>query len=285
MLFDFQSVSLQLYLAIHVCSYILRYLKTTVSCHNLKLYKYVSLLAVLLISFCSQATQQSIANGPIYKVELVVFAHVTEQGLLSEVWPATPELPNMQRVYNLKLRPQLIQSANQNAVSVSQVQPQLYQILPSANFTLKKEASKLEANGDYPVLVHVAWLQPGLPIRNSRRIHIYGGQAYTAAGQLATAISPLNMDNNTDLPAPSSDTRWQLNGYVRVSKPYLFQLNADLVLTIPQQLLAQVSSAAARQLQTNQFVLRQTFRMKLNQLYYIDHPLFGILAEVTKYSK
>ena len=250
--------------------------------------QYFCLFFGLLAPFwlATAASQQIATQGPVYKVELIVFAHVTPQGLLSEDWPAMPVLPRMQRVYDLKSMPQVIGLSNQNDTPASPAPAQLYQILSPTNLTLTKEANKLNANGNYPILVHVAWLQPGLPIRNAKRIHIYGGQAYTATGQLATAISPLNLNGNSAaLPTPNTNIQWQLNGYVRVSKPYLFQLHADLVLTIPKQLLAQVSTTAASQLKTNQFILQQTFRMRLGQLYYIDHPLFGILAEVTKYSQ
>ena len=222
---------------------------------------------------------------PLYKVELIIFAHLTPAALLSEQWPADPQLPNMQRVYNLQARMPAVATADNLTSSTNQIQAARYQILPATELGLQQVVTKLSSTNDYPILIHVAWLQPGLPIRNARRIHIYGGQAYTENGQALSDISPLNVSTDvTVLPDPDLTKQWQLNGYVRVSKPYLFELQAALVLTLPQQLIQKISSRAAGQLKTNQFVLRQTFRMRLGKLYYIDHPLFGILAEITQYS-
>jgi|GEM_PF-1138825 len=233
--------------------------------------------------FAAELSEQG--QAPLYKVELIVFAHVTARGLLSEQWPVNPTLPSMQRVYNLQAPTQPGAALNGTSTATIPTQPEPYQILPTSFLQLQTIAAKLNAKDNYPVLVHVAWLQPGLPIRNSRRIHIYGGQAYGASEKPLTDVSPLNVDaSDAALPLPNSTDQWQLNGYVRVSKPYLFELQANLVLTIPQQLLRKVSFRVARQVNVHQFILQQTFRMRLGKLYYIDHPLFGILAEITKYT-
>ena len=246
--------------------------------------QYYILIALINPSWIFAVSSTSVPPQ-LYKVEIIVFAHVTPKGLLSEQWSENPVLPMMNHVYDLQSIPQQTAALSNPDLVPTVIKPSAYQILPVSYFELVSEAEKLTVENNYPLLIHVAWLQPGLPIRNSRRIHIYGGQAYDMNGQPLTDVSPLNVNSgNVILPAPNGNKQWQLNGYVRVSQPYLFQLHANLVLTIPSSLLQQILPAAAAKLQTNQFVLQQTFRMKLGQLYYIDHPLFGILAKITKYS-
>jgi hypothetical protein len=231
----------------------------------------------------------------LYKVEIIVFAHVTPAALNSEHWPTDPRLPAMSRVRDLL--PMAITTADDTA----QVQPSNYQILIPTDLDMSSIVKKLKAAKDYPPLIHVAWLQPGMPVKNSPRIHLYGGQAYDASDNPLDVVSPLTESepqNNTDNNATAnpdanvnlttstnlqSVASWQLNGYVRVSQPYLFQIDTDLVLTIPRQQLVKMVPSIADDIKSTHFVMDQTFRMKLGELYYIDHPLFGVLVEVNKY--
>jgi hypothetical protein len=234
-------------------------------------FKHFIITSILLFTFALYAQPQQ-----LYKIDLIVFTQVSANGLLSEQWPADPRLPNMKRVYNLQPAP-LSSDSSESALR------KLYQIFPSSS--MKGLLAKLVKNKNYEVVLQTAWLQSGLSNRRARRIHIFGGQAYDASGSPTVATSPLNQINDELLPAPQQAANWQINGFVRMSKPFLFQFNADLVLTIPQAVIAKLSTKAASQLKTNQFILRQMYRMKPNQIYYIDHPLYGVLVEITQYPK
>lgn len=233
------------------------------------------------------------APQQLYKVELIVFAHITPAALNSESWPANPEMPSMLKVKNLTAMPvqapvgSVAQSANPS--SMPDTQAKLYQIMTPTQLDLSDVVTSLKADKDYLPLVHAAWLQPGLPVNNSPRIHLYGGQAYNNEGKPINAVSPLLAFDATDAPAldqssvPQSASEWQVNGYVRVSRPYLFQIDADLVLTIPHAELEKIIPSVADDIKTDHFVMQQTFRLKLGELYYIDNPLFGVLVRVDKY--
>ena len=253
---------------------------------------------VLLIGLLS-ASISFAADQPLYKVEIIVFAHITSAALNSERWPANPEMPSLLGVKNLTTIPVATPDAAANATpdttesSVASVQPQtqakIYQIMTPNELDLSKVVERLKNSKDYPPLVHAAWLQPGLPVKNSPRIHLYGGQAYNADGKPIDAVSPLLSfdDNDTsqpDVPSTVSHTasEWQVNGYVRISQPYLFQIDANLVLTIPHAEIEKIIPSVADRIKTDHFVMNQTFRLKLGELYYIDNPLFGVLVRVDK---
>lgn len=258
------------------------------------------LLGLLAMCFFSMGLADT--EQPIYKVQLIVFAHVTPAALNSEMWPADPSLPSLRRIMNLKTVPAANDTDDQPAAAITAAAatPVPYQIIPFGQIGFEKVVKKLKAAKDYPPLVHVAWLEPGLPVRNSPRIHIYGGQAFASDGSPVDVTSPLlelaqpdapDHDDETTLPVPAAQpdlsavADWQLNGYVRVSKPYLFQIDTDLVLTVPRKTLKKLVPSIADNIKSNQFVMKQTFRLKLGELYYIDHPLFGVLVEVNKYTK
>ncbi|MSP52674.1 MAG: hypothetical protein EXR81_00280 [Gammaproteobacteria bacterium] len=127
----------------------------------------------------------------------------------------------------------------------------LYQILPADRSKFAKEVDILNKQAGYHVLVDMAWLQPALTIKQATWIHVSGG------------------------------TSIQVNGMLKISRPYLFQADADLVLTIPAAVMQQIAPNAIAKIATTQFVLKQTASVRANQIYYFDHPLFGVILRIT----
>ena len=213
------------------------------------------------------------ATTTYYQVELIIFAHPTKDALASEAWPAQPALPDLANATELAPFAPVADSTT----------PPFYQYLPTANFTMAREASLLGKTPGYEVLVHTTWVQP-FPTNTKKAVpvHIYGGTAYDPNDEaLLEQVSPLS---DATLPAATSlpkdeaavplpfsvKTQWQVDGTVAISRPYLFQVDTNLVLTMPQS-----------DIEAKQFVLQASYRTKANQIYYIDHPLFGVLIEIT----
>lgn len=137
----------------------------------------------------------------------------------------------------------------------------LSEIVPTSKLELTSEANKLSAQSDYKILLHTSWLQN---INDQKWIHIYGGQTYDAKGQ------PIRPDDNR-IP-----TYWELNGKMKINKvATFFDIYTDLYLTIP-------TSDDKNIVPLRTFILQQHQRTKLNQLTYLDHPLFGVLIKISK---
>lgn len=117
----------------------------------------------------------------------------------------------------------------------------LYQILSTHRSKFNKEVGILKQQAGYHILVDTTWLQPAFSPKVSKWIHIEGGNSI------------------------------QVNGMMKISRPYLFQVDADLVLTIPK----------ADKITATQFVLKQTASLRANQIYYFDQPLFGAIIRIT----
>ena len=213
------------------------------------------ILALLLLPCLIGAAQ-------LYKVELIVFSHVTEAGLNSETWPLVVSMPNMDSVQNLL--PLDLPSAQTSSTELGQP---IYKMLPSTDFGLNADELALTHAKNYSVLVHMAWLQPGEATRLSPRIRIMGGQGYDANGQTVINGQPAQFST--------------IDGFVRVSRPYTFQVDADLVLTLPENAVQSLTSKLTEDVPLYHFTLLQSEHPKLNDVYYFDHPLFGMLLQIT----
>ena len=126
----------------------------------------------------------------------------------------------------------------------------LFQLLPDAQFRLISSAKLAQLREQYQVLTQMAWSQTMATPKQAPWIHISGGSAV------------------------------QVDGILRISRPSLFQIDANVVLTIPRATLQQIAPTAADKITATQFLLKQTVSLRANQLYYLDHPLFGVLIKI-----
>jgi len=203
----------------------------------------------LLFSFSAQADTNPYAKW--YQVELIVFSHITAQGLNSERWSWT--------------NPQFVAKS------------QAFEPTMTNDLKLKSEEAHIEKQPGYKVLMHVAWRQQIQHPRYARPIHIFGGNVYSASGKiLATDADGQMKYNNQHV--------WQVNGTIKISVRRYFDLNANLLFALPtDQLNETFKDNSSDNLQGHfaYFRLLQSRRMRSKELNYIGHPLYGLLLKVT----
>lgn len=171
-----------------------------------------------------------------YQVEIIVFSHISEQGLKSEYWP---ELP-----------PPLI--------SPSTLELSDDQILPQSSWQLKTAHEQLE-NNQYPVLLHLAWQQSAAEARNGQIIHLTGGATYP-------------------------DHQRQLDGSLFIGLQHFFNIHLKLRFLEPWESLKGLDLPNLTHPISDPYVsfkLDKSLRMRSRELNYIDHPLYGVLIEIT----
>lgn len=181
-------------------------------------------------------TATTFAADNLYQIDLIIFTHITDTALSSENWPNILKQPYLQRA----------------------TEPPFSQTLG-----LQSEATSLQQQPDYKIILHTSWQQKITSSRHAKWLHIYGGQPYDVQGK------PIQPDDNR-LP-----TYWELNGKLKISKDNFFDIYANLYLTIPTE-----NTENLVPLRT--FILQEHRRTKLNQLNYLDHPLFGALIKISK---
>lgn len=117
------------------------------------------------------------------------------------------------------------------------------------------ERIRLEKSGQYRILHHAAWQQPASRPDETHPVRLTNGKAFSEA-------SP-------DTPA--------LDGSLRLSKEQFLQIDLDLLYHYP----ATTSDLDGESAGSDGLLLQISRKLRPGDLNYMDHPLLGVLAQVT----
>ena len=202
----------------------------------------VGVLTALLLSVASTVDAQT-----WYTVEVLIFQHLSDDGLYEEHWPREPGRPAIEGAVRLSL----------DAVGAAGVQS--FRLLRRADLQLVEAAGRLKRSVGYRPLLHIAWRQPGYTRSEARAVHIHTDlpNRYRTSDELA--VSP----------------RLVIDGTLRLSRARYLHLDADL--------LHKRNVPAHAPTDASIFRLQDSRRMRSREVHYIDHPLVGLLVLVTPY--
>lgn len=229
------------------------------------------------ISIC----QAVYADDDLYQVEVIIFKHISDPNLIAENWKQREQTEDHQS--SVELVPFKAEEV---------IQP--YQLLPEDNFVLTKEEAALAKQKNYEILLHIAWQQPIEDRKHAKSVHIFGGQAFDYMGNLVSdPESPINPDNplNPDNPSdpenkPSAEhLQWELTGTIKAIRSRNFVLKSNLVFSQQGEKLesSELSTVGENDaIGLKHFYMDQSRGLRLDQLHYFDHPMFGMLAKITK---
>jgi hypothetical protein len=242
-----------------------------------------------------------------YQVELILFSQNNPNYLDSEMWPLDYTLPNLEGVTEL---------VNTGKTPAPGQLPEPFSLVSSENLQLTETAKRINKAEDVELLLHLGWLQPGLPEDKAMAVHLYEGMLGKPVGNVIRN-RPESVENTLE----QAETLPRIDGTVRLILSRYHHLESDLVWREPlaqnlfgfieneNTLFPQESMAMAEQLQEpvtesvagrtgemeieptveqdnlNYQIFRQqqSRRMRSNEVHYIDHPLFGIIALVTRH--
>ncbi|MCH8845378.1 MAG: hypothetical protein IIC11_01405 [Proteobacteria bacterium] len=178
-----------------------------------------------------------------YQVEMIVFEHLIPDSS-GELWNAG-NVPDYSNAIELVTGPD-----GSNA----------FKMLPSSRHKLGGVNKVLKLSSEYRPVYHVAWQQPELRKSRAKKVHIKNPEA-------------------------------RINGTVNLRGGHLLHLDLDIsyFIDLYTESVTSFTEEGSEEVVMEDIIMtgtyaqmKETRRIKLNELHYFDHPLFGVLMRVTR---
>jgi hypothetical protein len=200
-----------------------------------------------------------------YQVELVIYSHLNPTGIAAEHWPGITDDPASNNKKMITLEP-----ASESALESYPTQS----YLPEDAWKLTQDAQRIEKNLHATILYHQAW-------RINRQELLKNPMRFKITDQV------INDFNSEDEALPNQTTGKLLGSlYIRLTR--YFNTRLQLTLSEPSSkikpyLRHRVDPCGASDICYFTFDVRR--RTRSSTLNYLDHPLYGVLMEITPAEK
>lgn len=227
------------------------------------------IILLVCISLIALTTARSEETGQ-YKIELILFTPSNSQHGLSEYGSSEELWPNIEETVELSLDPE--QSH--------------YLALSSAEMDLSGIGYRLERSPHFEVLQHLVWRQPGYNRNTASPIHVFGG---TDLGiqfperMPLTSITPNPNRGTTKMAPPTTRPLNQFDGTVKITLERYLHVYTDIIFRHPTVLSEEQESDQEVEptISLVDYRVHGHRRMRSRELHYLDHPLLGILVQIT----
>lgn len=193
------------------------------------------------------------ANASSYQVEIIIFENL-HQDSDEEISRTGLKLPDF--------TDSIILDESDTADN------SVFKPLPAGLYKLGGVFNELKFSRNYRPLLHMAWQQPALNQARARSVRIR------------------DIDNNVQ--SDSNDPMIKLDGTIRIRSAQFLHADVDLfyfINSLPESVIqANSGSGTATTIQAEFAELKETRKMKLNELHYFDNPVFGLLLWVSRYN-
>ncbi len=224
----------------------------------MKIYK--SLIVIVLIFFSQIVTAES-----WYQVEVVIFDRLYPN-LDGEQWQNEEYKPRENMV---ELEPS---DSNQGRIP--------FMVLEKSRNRLGGIYQYFKLSSEFRPLIHLSWQQPATKRRSSRFVHLQRLEG-DASVPVATTEEPEFLE---EIIFPDRI----VDGSIRIRSG--FYLHADIDLSYFKQLPPENKIIRTGEESFNDATektvikLKETRKMKLNEIHYFDHPMFGVILQVSRLS-
>ncbi|MCP5144688.1 MAG: hypothetical protein H6978_07670 [Gammaproteobacteria bacterium] len=210
-----------------------------------------------------------------YQVELIVFRYLDPAGVDGEQFPE-PIPADYSYAQPLTLPPEDGGAPDTGEAMLPTVARVPFVAVPADQLTMNTQQSRLTRSPQTEVLLHVAWRQPGPGTRKT----IYFNDAPLAPPMEVAEESSLEEPQETAAAVPlevaadeGSEEPTELAELPQFEGTALLRVGRYIDLDV--DITFRMDDLPVR--------MSTTRRMKLGELHYLDHPLYGVLAEVTPY--
>ena len=211
-----------------------------------------------------------------YQVEVIIFDRLTPDAG-GEQWRDTPFI-----LPDDPVEPRAVEALAEVPAEApaEALQPAPYRLLPPARHRLGGIYDFFRRTAEYQPLLHLSWQQPAATGGQARHVRLRH-PAPDSATAPATA-EPMFIEQLIR-PQP------EIDGAIRIRGG--FYLHADIDLSrfrvIPPANKIPPAppvdeSAGPEATQKTRLELKETRRIKLNEIHYFDHPMYGVILEVSR---
>jgi hypothetical protein len=222
-------------------------------------------ISLLLFSY------SAIAEESWYQVEVIVFDRLSPN-LDGEQW--------QDQEFNRRDNMAELQQA-----SLTELIP--YSVLDKSRNRLGGIHHYFKLSSDFRPLYHVSWQQEATERRDSRYVHIQrlDGEATTVKPVSETEVLATELEEPAFIEDMVKPNRI-IDGSIRIRSG--FYLHADIDLSYFTQLppenkvLRTSEESFMNGFDKTEIKLKETRKIKLNEIHYFDHPMFGVVLQVSR---
>ena len=229
--------------------------------------------------YCVLAGFSAPALADWYQVEVILFDYIKPDAD-NEWWYENPGLPGRDQTIQL-IMDTADPVAGEAVDPVDEADLMPYLALSKDRYRLAGVNRVLELSREYRPLLHVAWQQPGLDSRNTRAIHLDNTQFdEKPAGQ--TEPEPGEGWVRPEYTPPVK----VYDGILRLWKSRYLHVDVDFAYfpdSMEQPARSSGLGTVDNGLPSADYVrLTQSSRIRPEELHYFDHPLFGLVVQVSR---
>jgi hypothetical protein len=189
----------------------------------------------------------------IYQIDVILFEHTDSKRFDAEIWPKEVNRVNASGAINLsKMKNQddsldTLQTLNAldelGSEPVQKVINSTVKLVDANNLKLTEEANIIRNNKGLHLLQYLGWTQPLAANVRSTPVLIHGG----TKGNNVTAVVSIKPVKNA------------------------FNVDVDMLYVTDQSTSQGV----------NEFKIKKDFKVKRREVFYLDHPLVGMMIKIT----
>lgn len=222
--------------------------------------KYLFLILSLVLS-------HAVTAASWYQVEVVVFDRLNPD-LDGEQW--------QNEVFTVRDNMVELQATDTTDALVP------YMVLSSGRNRLNGVERIFRLSSQYRPLIHLSWQQPATQRRQSRYVHL---QKIDGEQSIAVADS-----NDPDVEPDFLDEMVPLNriidGSIRIRSGFYLHADIDFSyfkdLPAENKILRTSEESFVGATDKTVIKLKETRKIKLNEIHYFDHPMFGVILQVSR---
>ena len=229
--------------------------------------------------YCALACFSTPVLADWYQVEVILFEYIKPDAD-NEWWYENPGLPGRDQTIEL-IMDTVDPVAGETVDPVDEADLIPYLALSKDRYRLAGVNRVLELSREYRPLLHVAWQQPGLGSRDIRAIHLDNTQFDEKPAEQAEP------EPGEEWVRPEYTPPVKVyDGILRLRKSRYLHVDVDFAY-FPESMEQPIQGSAAgtddNQLPSADYVrLTQSRRIRPEELHYFDHPLFGLIVQVSR---